>query len=65
MDPTLFDADGFYDPASDPWNQAPPLGEDVASDDDLQDWGLPHSGSLSGFEPFTLLGSQESTGGVA
>ncbi len=39
----LFDADPFYDPAADPnqpWNLAPGLSDELASDDDLHTWGL-------------------------
>ncbi len=39
----LFDADPFYDLAADPnqpWNLAPGLGDDLASDDDVHTWGL-------------------------
>ncbi len=40
---TLFDPEEFYDPAADPaqpWNLAPGLSDDMASDDDVYDWGL-------------------------
>ncbi len=39
----LFDADPFYDPAADPnqpWNLAPGLSDDLASEDDVHTWGL-------------------------
>lgn len=39
----LFDADLFYNPASDPnqpWNLAPGLSDDLASDDDVHTWRL-------------------------
>ncbi len=40
---SLFDTDPFYDRAADPdqpWNMAPGLGHDLASDDAVHAWGL-------------------------